>query len=65
MKGYGFFAGRKLITIFSAPNYYEDQKINMGGVLKINKDFEASVTLFNPTEDPQNGKFSITYYIRI
>lgn len=53
--GYGFFCGRKLVTIFSAPNYY-GPGTNMAGVINVTKELVVSFTLFNPTTDLQNGE---------
>ncbi|KAI6191974.1 Serine/threonine-protein phosphatase [Aphelenchoides bicaudatus] len=49
--GYGFFAGRKLVTIFSAPNYAPELN-NKAAILNIDKHMSASFTILNPIEAP-------------
>lgn len=51
--GYAFFAGKKLITIFSAARYYEDV-CNWGAVVTVNADLEISFSVFKPEEYKQN-----------
>lgn len=43
--GYKFFGGRKLVTIFSAPNYCGEFD-NKGAILKITDDMECSFVIF-------------------
>tara|TARA_B100000029_G_scaffold516504_1_gene630381 strand:+ start:13384 stop:14331 length:948 start_codon:yes stop_codon:yes gene_type:complete len=43
--GYEFFCGRKLITIFSAPNYCGEFD-NKGGVMSISSNFKCSFQIF-------------------
>ncbi|XP_064543558.1 serine/threonine-protein phosphatase PP-Y [Drosophila montana] len=47
--GYEFFGHRRLVTIFSAPNYC-GQMNNSGAVLKISKNLKCSFTIIQPTE---------------
>ena len=46
--GYEFRCGRKLVTIFSAPNYCGEFD-NAAGMLHIPSDFKLSFTLMRPT----------------
>ncbi|AEA38780.1 serine/threonine protein phosphatase type 1 alpha (nucleomorph) [Cryptomonas paramecium] len=46
-KGFEFFNNRKLVTIFSAPNYCGEFK-NFGAVLSINKFFECKFHILKP-----------------
>ncbi|MFH4976845.1 hypothetical protein AB6A40_003554 [Gnathostoma spinigerum] len=52
--GYGFFAGRKLVTIFSAPKYADLQ--NRGAVLKISKKMVMKFVVLNPVSTETAGK---------
>ncbi|VDM98897.1 unnamed protein product [Thelazia callipaeda] len=52
--GYGFFAGRKLVTIFSAPLYAELN--NKGAVLRISADMVISYAILNPVSHTTAGK---------
>uniref|UniRef100_A0A1I8EEX7 Serine/threonine-protein phosphatase n=1 Tax=Wuchereria bancrofti TaxID=6293 RepID=A0A1I8EEX7_WUCBA len=52
--GYGFFAGRKLVTIFSAPLYAELN--NKGAVIRINAEMVISYVLLNPVSQTTAGK---------
>ncbi|VDO36737.1 unnamed protein product [Brugia timori] len=52
--GYGFFAGRKLVTIFSAPLYAELN--NRGAVIRINAEMVISYVLLNPVSQTTAGK---------
>ncbi|ODQ63104.1 Metallo-dependent phosphatase [Nadsonia fulvescens var. elongata DSM 6958] len=45
--GYEFFAKRKLVTIFSAPNYCGEFD-NSGGIMKVDKDMCCSFELLKP-----------------
>ena len=47
--GYEFFAGKGLVTIFSAPNYCNEFD-NDGAMLKINEDLCCSFYKMNPAE---------------
>jgi diadenosine tetraphosphatase ApaH/serine/threonine PP2A family protein phosphatase len=47
-EGYEFFNERKLLTIFSAPNYCGEFE-NMGGVLKISRQMVCHIELFKGT----------------
>uniref|UniRef100_A0A7E4URF9 Serine/threonine-protein phosphatase n=1 Tax=Panagrellus redivivus TaxID=6233 RepID=A0A7E4URF9_PANRE len=53
MDGYEFFAGRKLVTIFSAPYYCKDFG-NAGGVLSVSKDLECRIHIRHPKGLPEN-----------
>ena len=44
--GYEFFGDRRLVTVFSAPNYCGEFD-NMGGVMSINPKLNCSFTIFN------------------
>eukprot|EP00929_Paragymnodinium_shiwhaense_P007042 TRINITY_DN111002_c0_g1_i1.p2 TRINITY_DN111002_c0_g1~~TRINITY_DN111002_c0_g1_i1.p2 ORF type:complete len:351 (-),score=95.35 TRINITY_DN111002_c0_g1_i1:163-1215(-) len=45
--GYEFFAGRKLVTIFSAPNYCGEFE-NSAAVLKVNEELHCSFSVLKP-----------------
>lgn len=47
--GYEFFADRKLLTIFSAPNYCNEFD-NEGAMLIVDPDLSCSFLLFSPAE---------------
>jgi len=51
--GYGFFAGQKLITVFSAPRY--GQNNNRAGILQIDSEMTASLILLNPVTRDTRG----------
>ena len=46
--GYEFFAGRKLVTVFSAPNYCGEFD-NAGGMLSVGDDLTCSFQLLKPS----------------
>ena len=46
-EGYKFFAGNKLVTIFSAPNYCGERG-NNGAVMVINENMECSFIVLKP-----------------
>jgi serine/threonine-protein phosphatase PP1 catalytic subunit len=48
-EGYEFYANRKLVTIFSAPNYCGEFK-NWGAVMNVNKKLMCSFELLKPKE---------------
>ena len=50
--GYEFFAGQKLVTIFSAPNYCNEFD-NDGAMLKINANLCCSFYKMSPAEKKQ------------
>ncbi|EFO19608.1 hypothetical protein LOAG_08884 [Loa loa] len=52
--GYGFFAGRKLVTIFSAPLYAELN--NKGAVIRISAEMVISYVILNPVSQTTAGK---------
>uniref|UniRef100_A0A7E4W0J2 Serine/threonine-protein phosphatase n=1 Tax=Panagrellus redivivus TaxID=6233 RepID=A0A7E4W0J2_PANRE len=52
--GYGFFANRKLVTVFSAPRYLPDMN-NRGAVMRINAQMVISFVILNPTEKEYAG----------
>jgi diadenosine tetraphosphatase ApaH/serine/threonine PP2A family protein phosphatase len=45
--GYEFFGNRKLVTIFSAPNYCSGEFNNKAGVLAIDETLLCSFQIFN------------------
>lgn len=47
--GYEFFCNRKLVTIFSAPNYCGEFD-NSGGLMKVNKDLMCSFLILEPID---------------
>ncbi len=47
-EGYQFFNDRKLVTVFSAPNYCGDFQ-NFGAVIKVDSDMKCSVEQFAST----------------
>lgn len=49
--GYKFFNNKKLITIFSAPNYCGEVG-NNGAVMKIDENFECSFIILKPVRKP-------------
>ncbi|KAM8714389.1 hypothetical protein ACLKA7_014509 [Drosophila subpalustris] len=53
--GYEFFAARKLVTIFSAPNYC-GQMSNSGAVMKINKSLTCSFVILKPATAYDNSE---------
>ena len=50
--GYEFFAGRRLLTIFSAPNYCGEFD-NSAAIMRISKDLECSFLIFRPDSPAQ------------
>jgi hypothetical protein len=54
-KGYEFFAGRKLVTIFSAPNYCGEFD-NDAAIMDINEELMCRFHQFTPVEGRFNGK---------
>jgi diadenosine tetraphosphatase ApaH/serine/threonine PP2A family protein phosphatase len=64
--GYGFFANRKLVTVFSAPRYQPDLN-NSGAILNVDKNKRLSFVIFNPVDSLQEGgaeNFKRTYSSR-
>ncbi len=51
--GYRFFANKKLITIFSAPNYCGDEE-NKAAVMEVSPQFVCRFRTFAPTERTKN-----------
>ena len=45
--GYEFFAGRQLVTVFSAPNYCGEFN-NAGGILVLEEDMMCSFQIISP-----------------
>ena len=45
--GYGFFAGRKLVTVFSASNYC-GEFTNLGAMLLMDGDLRCKFNIFKP-----------------
>ncbi|KAH7675910.1 Ser/Thr protein phosphatase family protein [Aphelenchoides avenae] len=60
--GYGFFANRKLCTIFSAPRYQPEMN-NRAAVMQINTAMSISFLLLNPVgaEDAGGENFRRTF----
>lgn len=56
--GYEFFANRKLVTIFSAPNYCGEFD-NSGGALKVDEDLTCSFIIIEPIEKERKKLKSI------
>jgi serine/threonine-protein phosphatase PP1 catalytic subunit len=48
-EGYEFFAGRKLVTVFSAPNYCNEFN-NSGGMMLISKEMTCSFKVLKPLD---------------
>ena len=46
--GYEFFAGRRLVTLFSAPNYCGEFD-NAGGMISVNEDLLCSFQILKPS----------------
>lgn len=53
--GYEFFAGRKLVTLFSAPNYCNEFN-NAGAMLTIDKHHVCSFEVIQPGSIVPEGK---------
>jgi len=53
MDGYWFFAGKRLVTIFSAPNYC-GAFANAGAIMEVNKDLVCTFHLFGWLTPAQN-----------
>ena len=51
-QGYEFFADRRLITIFSAPNYV-DQFENDGCMLKVSEELTCGFLILKPLKIPE------------
>ncbi len=45
--GYGFFAGRSLVTVFSASNYC-GEFTNCGAMMHVDADLKCSFSIFKP-----------------
>lgn len=58
--GYEFFADRKLITIFSAPNYCGEYD-NAAAVVKVDKDLVCSLVILKPSMISTNASESTKY----
>ena len=56
--GYEFFAGRRLVTIFSAPNYCGEFD-NAGGMISIDEDLLCSFQILKPSTSINNNKRNI------
>jgi hypothetical protein len=52
--GYGFFANRRLVTVFSAPRYQIEMN-NRGAIMVIDKNMCVSYALLNPVEENTAG----------
>ena len=53
--GYEFFANKKLVTVFSAPNYCDEFE-NSAGILNVTKDLECSFQILAPISKRKNNK---------
>ena len=47
--GFEFFGNRKLVTVFSAPNYC-DEFDNSASVMKVDEDLTCSFSVLQPAE---------------
>lgn len=56
--GYEFFAGRKLVTVFSAPNYCGEFN-NNGGVMYVDEDLKCHFKLIKPFNSKKTNMNSI------
>lgn len=52
--GYEFFAKRRLVTIFSAPNYGGEFD-NVGALLSVDKSLICSFEILKPLENASSG----------
>jgi serine/threonine-protein phosphatase PP1 catalytic subunit len=57
--GYEFFAGRRMITVFSAPNYCGEFD-NAGAVMCVDDDLTCSFQILRPA-DSKNRRFSFGF----
>ena len=57
--GYEFFAGRKLVTIFSAPNYCGEFD-NDAAILEIDENLKAKFHCFKPVDKKDLKKSTAT-----
>ena len=55
MTGFGFFAGRKLVTIFTAPRYQSEQQ-NLGGIILVDEDGHIGITVMRPPSPDEGEK---------
>lgn len=56
--GYEFFARRKLVTIFSAPNYGGEFD-NVGALLSVDDSLVCSFEILKPIEKPGGSKMQL------
>ena len=56
--GYEFFAKRKLVTIFSAPNYGGEFD-NAGALLSVDESLMCSFEILKPVEKPGTSKMPL------
>lgn len=56
--GYEFFCRRRLVTIFSAPNYGGEFD-NAGALLSVNESLMCSFEILKPLEQPKNSKMPL------
>ena len=54
--GYEFFAGRRLVTLFSAPNYCNEFD-NAGAVMSIDAELQISFDVLKPLSLPGGENF--------
>lgn len=56
--GYEFFSRRRLVTIFSAPNYGGEFD-NAGALLSVNESLMCSFEILKPMENPSGSKLPL------
>lgn len=56
--GYEFFSRRRLVTIFSAPNYGGEFD-NAGALLSVNESLMCSFEILKPIEKPSGSKLPL------
>ena len=57
--GYEFFAGRRLVTLFSAPNYCGEFD-NAGGMITVDEDLLCSFQILKASRNARIGKTTTT-----
>ena len=57
-EGYEFFADKKLVTIFSAPNYCGEFD-NSGGMMCVNKNLTCNFVILKANKDKENNKLDV------
>lgn len=56
--GYEFFSNRRLVTIFSAPNYGGEFD-NAGALLSVNESLMCSFDIIKPSDMPNSSKLPL------